>query len=161
MLLSWLCFSFSFFFFHCQETTHLELKQTSMLSAVASLTPYSDFNQSPRNMYQCQVNYLQHVITAWYFLCKLVVCRLWYYYCHCTVTLIDSHRRYVISMLFRWENKRWEHQRRHWNTGVITNCIGYRWGGTYWVVLACLQPIKSNGYIKLFHSSTSFHFEFF
>ena len=26
-----------------------------MLSAVASLTPFSDFNQSPRNMYQCQV----------------------------------------------------------------------------------------------------------
>ena len=41
-----------------QETTHLELKQTSMLSAVASLTPFSDFNQSPRNMYQCQVSLL-------------------------------------------------------------------------------------------------------
>lgn len=27
----------------------------SMLSVVASLTPYSDFNQSPRNMYQCQM----------------------------------------------------------------------------------------------------------
>ena len=26
-----------------------------MLSVVASLTPYSDFNQSPRNMYQCQM----------------------------------------------------------------------------------------------------------
>ena len=41
-----------------QETSHLELKQTSMLSAVASLTPFSDFNQSPRNMYQCQVSLL-------------------------------------------------------------------------------------------------------
>ncbi|XP_020616310.1 DNA-directed RNA polymerase I subunit RPA2-like isoform X2 [Orbicella faveolata] len=40
---------------HEGETTHLELKQTSMLSAIASLTPYSDFNQSPRNMYQCQM----------------------------------------------------------------------------------------------------------
>lgn len=27
----------------------------AMLSVVASLTPYSDFNQSPRNMYQCQM----------------------------------------------------------------------------------------------------------
>ena len=27
-----------------------------MLSVVASLTPYSDFNQSPRNMYQCQMS---------------------------------------------------------------------------------------------------------
>lgn len=37
------------------ETTHLELKPGSMLSAIASLTPFSDFNQSPRNMYQCQM----------------------------------------------------------------------------------------------------------
>ena len=27
----------------------------AMLSVVASLTPFSDFNQSPRNMYQCQM----------------------------------------------------------------------------------------------------------
>lgn len=26
-----------------------------MLSTVAQFTPFSDFNQSPRNMYQCQV----------------------------------------------------------------------------------------------------------
>jgi hypothetical protein len=26
-----------------------------MLSLVASMTPFSDFNQSPRNMYQCQM----------------------------------------------------------------------------------------------------------
>lgn len=26
-----------------------------MLSVVASLTPFSDYNQSPRNMYQCQM----------------------------------------------------------------------------------------------------------
>ncbi|CAH3126705.1 unnamed protein product [Pocillopora meandrina] len=37
------------------KTTHLELKPASMLSAVASLTPFSDHNQSPRNMYQCQM----------------------------------------------------------------------------------------------------------
>jgi len=38
-----------------EKTTHLELKPTSMLSALASLTPFSDYNQSPRNMYQCQM----------------------------------------------------------------------------------------------------------
>lgn len=32
-----------------------EFATNSMLSVVASLTPYSDFNQSPRNMYQCQM----------------------------------------------------------------------------------------------------------
>lgn len=37
------------------ETTHIEIDPTSMLSVVASMTPFSDFNQSPRNMYQCQM----------------------------------------------------------------------------------------------------------
>jgi DNA-directed RNA polymerase I subunit RPA2 len=36
-------------------TTHQELDPTNMLSLVASLTPFSDYNQSPRNMYQCQM----------------------------------------------------------------------------------------------------------
>ncbi|KAI9139918.1 hypothetical protein BKA69DRAFT_1030032 [Paraphysoderma sedebokerense] len=36
-------------------TTHIELAPTSILSVVANLTPFSDFNQSPRNMYQCQM----------------------------------------------------------------------------------------------------------
>uniref|UniRef100_A0A383WM53 DNA-directed RNA polymerase subunit beta n=1 Tax=Tetradesmus obliquus TaxID=3088 RepID=A0A383WM53_TETOB len=35
--------------------THGELSAGSMLSVVASMTPYSDYNQSPRNMYQCQM----------------------------------------------------------------------------------------------------------
>ena len=35
--------------------THEEFGPQQMLSVVASLTPYSDFNQSPRNMYQCQM----------------------------------------------------------------------------------------------------------
>jgi RNA polymerase Rpb2, domain 6 len=35
--------------------THEELSTGAMLSVVASLTPYSDYNQSPRNMYQCQM----------------------------------------------------------------------------------------------------------
>lgn len=36
-------------------TTHQELSETSFLSNLASLIPLPDFNQSPRNMYQCQV----------------------------------------------------------------------------------------------------------
>ena len=36
-------------------TTHQELKPTNMLSVLACMTPLSDFNQSPRNMYQCQM----------------------------------------------------------------------------------------------------------
>ncbi len=35
--------------------SHAEVNCAAMLSVVASLTPYSDFNQSPRNMYQCQM----------------------------------------------------------------------------------------------------------
>ena len=35
--------------------THMETDPMNMLSLIASLTPFSDFNQSPRNMYQCQM----------------------------------------------------------------------------------------------------------
>jgi len=35
--------------------SHEETAPTAFLSAVASMTPWSDFNQSPRNMYQCQM----------------------------------------------------------------------------------------------------------
>ena len=37
-------------------TTHQELDPYNLLSLIASLTPYSDYNQSPRNMYQCQMS---------------------------------------------------------------------------------------------------------
>ncbi|KND03173.1 DNA-directed RNA polymerase I core subunit RPA135 [Spizellomyces punctatus DAOM BR117] len=36
-------------------TTHIEFTPTNVLSVVANLTPFSDHNQSPRNMYQCQM----------------------------------------------------------------------------------------------------------
>lgn len=35
--------------------THAELDPIHILSVTANLTPFSDFNQSPRNMYQCQM----------------------------------------------------------------------------------------------------------
>uniref|UniRef100_A0A673I188 DNA-directed RNA polymerase subunit beta n=1 Tax=Sinocyclocheilus rhinocerous TaxID=307959 RepID=A0A673I188_9TELE len=37
-------------------TTHQELFPHSMLSVVAEFIPFSDHNQSPRNMYQCQMS---------------------------------------------------------------------------------------------------------
>ena len=37
------------------QTTHMEISKTNILSVIANLTPFSDFNQSPRNMYQCQM----------------------------------------------------------------------------------------------------------
>lgn len=37
------------------ETSHVELAATNIFSLVSSLTPFCDFNQSPRNMYQCQM----------------------------------------------------------------------------------------------------------
>lgn len=37
------------------ESSHLEYNPTNILSIVANQTPFSDFNQSPRNMYQCQM----------------------------------------------------------------------------------------------------------
>ena len=38
-----------------EVSTHIEIDPINMLSVVANLTPLSDFNQSPRNMYQCQM----------------------------------------------------------------------------------------------------------
>ncbi|KAI9892084.1 MAG: DNA-directed RNA polymerase I subunit RPA2 [Vezdaea aestivalis] len=35
--------------------THVEFTPTNILSIIANMTPFSDFNQSPRNMYQCQM----------------------------------------------------------------------------------------------------------
>lgn len=46
-------------------STHVELDPTSMLSVVANMTPYSDFNQSPRNMYQvCQFTRVKLTVSA-------------------------------------------------------------------------------------------------
>lgn len=35
--------------------THIEYSPTHVLSILANMTPFSDHNQSPRNMYQCQM----------------------------------------------------------------------------------------------------------
>lgn len=37
------------------DSTHVEYDPTNILSIVANQTPFPDFNQSPRNMYQCQM----------------------------------------------------------------------------------------------------------
>ncbi|KAK2198336.1 bifunctional RNA polymerase [Babesia duncani] len=37
------------------EYEYVEVKQTAILSLTAALTPFSNHNQSPRNMYQCQM----------------------------------------------------------------------------------------------------------
>ena len=37
------------------STTHQEIRQTGFLSNLACTIPLPDFNQSPRNMYQCQM----------------------------------------------------------------------------------------------------------
>ena len=37
------------------ETTHIEFSPTNLLSILANMTPFSNHNQSPRNMYQCQM----------------------------------------------------------------------------------------------------------
>ncbi|KAK3329036.1 hypothetical protein B0H66DRAFT_11117 [Apodospora peruviana] len=37
------------------EFSHVEFDPTNILSILANMTPFSDFNQSPRNMYQCQM----------------------------------------------------------------------------------------------------------
>eukprot|EP01103_Thecamoeba_quadrilineata_P015286 TRINITY_DN4781_c0_g1_i2.p1 TRINITY_DN4781_c0_g1~~TRINITY_DN4781_c0_g1_i2.p1 ORF type:complete len:1030 (+),score=187.45 TRINITY_DN4781_c0_g1_i2:218-3091(+) len=38
-----------------ESTSHIELRAENILDFLACMTPFSDFNQSPRNMYQCQM----------------------------------------------------------------------------------------------------------
>lgn len=45
--------------------THEEIHPTGILSVVANLTPWSDHNQSPRNMYQCQVVISLFIFIFW------------------------------------------------------------------------------------------------
>ena len=35
------------------DTTHQEIDPINILSIIASCVPFCDYNQSPRNMYQC------------------------------------------------------------------------------------------------------------
>ena len=37
------------------DITHIEIDPNNLFSLIASCTPFSDYNQSPRNMYQCQM----------------------------------------------------------------------------------------------------------
>jgi DNA-directed RNA polymerase I subunit RPA2 len=39
----------------CGVTTHVEFAPTNIFSILANMTPFSNHNQSPRNMYQCQM----------------------------------------------------------------------------------------------------------
>jgi len=50
------------------DSTHVEYDPTNILSIVANQTPFSDFNQSPRNMYQCKSNdqNILHRDTTWF-----------------------------------------------------------------------------------------------
>ena len=41
--------------FKYNHTTHQEIDVNNFLSMVASITPFCEYNQSPRNMYQCQM----------------------------------------------------------------------------------------------------------
>lgn len=54
--------------------THEEIHPTGMLSVVANLTPWSDHNQSPRNMYQCQVGLFFNCVLVVYLSCSFLFC---------------------------------------------------------------------------------------
>uniref|UniRef100_A0A8B9HLK8 DNA-directed RNA polymerase n=1 Tax=Astyanax mexicanus TaxID=7994 RepID=A0A8B9HLK8_ASTMX len=68
-------------------TTHQELFPHSMLSVVASFIPFSDHNQSPRNMYQCQMG-------------KSALCGFSQIPCKSTHTC-TGHSCYIFSPRFR------------------------------------------------------------
>lgn len=44
------------------DSTHVEYDPTNIFSIIANMTPFSDFNQSPRNMYQVCLKYSENVL---------------------------------------------------------------------------------------------------
>merc|ERR550519_606315 len=59
-------------------TTHMELRPTSFMSNLACTIPLPDFNQSPRNMYQCQMmkQTMSTPIHTWYLNSETKIYRL-------------------------------------------------------------------------------------
>lgn len=47
-------------------STHQELFPHSLLSVIANFIPFSDHNQSPRNMYQCQMGKVGRLVVGAY-----------------------------------------------------------------------------------------------
>ena len=84
-------------------TTHQELDPTNMLSLIANLTPFSDQNQSPRNMYQvnCLVAWINYCVIFW------VLTKL-----------------YAFVHSAKWENRLWEPRRCRCPTVLTINCTG-------------------------------------
>ena len=98
---------------HKGETTHIEISPANMLSLIASLTPFSDFNQSPRNMYQCQVGYLFEV----YFL-SLSIFSFFLF-----LSIFSFPFPHLIS---RWVNRLWVHLDCPGSTVPTTRAIEFK-----------------------------------
>jgi hypothetical protein len=115
------------------RATHEETHATAMLSVVASLTPWSDHNQSPRNMYQCQVKPFtfpafcqqtppaprsQHAFFSLYF-------GFW-----ATDFNTLFHFR-LFPSYYRWESKQWDFQLKLWHIVQITKCTAFRYASEW------------------------------
>jgi len=87
-------------------TTHQELNPTNMLSLIANMTPFSDQNQSPRNMYQCQMGKQVNAKNN-----------------NCFLT--STRRFFAAHPLFLY-HRRWEHQRTRYPIVLITSCIAFK-----------------------------------
>jgi hypothetical protein len=96
---------------------------------VASLTPWSDHNQSPRNMYQCQVLILLSIWTltlTTFTVCGFVLDGL-------AIPLIGRLRN--SNVCCRWENKRWDSLRKHLLVVQTIKCIAFRYDFQFFTFL--------------------------
>ena len=76
-----------------------------MLSALATLTPFSDFNQSPRNMYQCQVGGACMLLLPWYHSSCQVLSTKHRLYCTFTWCKIASNLAQKANLGLQWPLK--------------------------------------------------------
>ena len=93
------------------ETTHQELTPTNMLSVVASMTPFSDFNQSPRNMYRQST---QHTapLRSYTPLRSITLC-----------SSATPHLCCTVSRCCAWQSVRWAS--RQWALPSIPSCTAW------------------------------------
>ncbi|KAF3665070.1 putative multiple C2 and transmembrane domain-containing protein 2-like [Capsicum annuum] len=87
--------------------THREIHPTNILSVVGNLTPWSDHNQSPRNMYQCQMGKQTMGFSSQALNCradqKLYHLQHSSYALDCVIVEIDAHVLAVASGVLEYD----------------------------------------------------------
>lgn len=98
--------------------THEEIHPTGILSVVANLTPWSDHNQSPRNMYQCQVHFFSSYSFDYVNINASTILFMW----------LAVSELCLLVIQHRWQNKQWPSLHKQFVIVLIKNSTIFRSG---------------------------------